>query len=72
MSMNEDSDRPDLQSRDYPIREDMNYQLKVWRFERFGWYLLVLLMILGLAGLFSRGFAIIERNGKISIIAREN
>jgi hypothetical protein len=48
-------DHPDLQSREYPIREDMRYQLKVWRFERFGWYVLLLLMVLGLAGLFSRG-----------------
>jgi hypothetical protein len=48
-------DHPDLQSREYPIREDMSYQMKVWRFERFGWYVLILLMVLGLAGLFSRG-----------------
>lgn len=48
-------DHSDLQSREYPIREDMSYQLKVWRFERFGWYVLLLLMVLGLAGLFSRG-----------------
>jgi hypothetical protein len=33
----------------------MAYQLKVWRFERCGWYMLVLLVVLGLAGLFSRG-----------------
>lgn len=53
--MKDDADHPDLQSREYPIREDMAYQLKVWRFERFGWYMLVLLMLLGMFGLFSRG-----------------
>jgi hypothetical protein len=53
--MKDDADLPDLQSREYPIREDMAYQLKVWRFERVGWYVLVLLMVLGLLGLFSRG-----------------
>lgn len=53
--MNENSEHPDLESRNYPFCEDMPYQIKVWRFERFGWYALVLVMILGLAGLFSRG-----------------
>lgn len=53
--MKTDRDHPDLQSRDYPVREDMAYQAKVWRFERGGWYVLVLLVVLGLLGLFSRG-----------------
>ncbi|WP_085582380.1 MULTISPECIES: hypothetical protein [unclassified Pseudomonas] len=53
--MSDDGDHPDLRSRQAPIREDMAYQLKVWRFERCGWYVLVLLVLLGLAGLFSRG-----------------
>lgn len=53
--MNDDAEHTDLHSRKYPVHEDMAYQKKVWRFERFGWYLLVLLMVLGLAGLFSRG-----------------
>lgn len=53
--MSDDRDHPELCSRNYPIREDMTYQLKVWRFERVGWYVLVLLVVLGLAGLFSRG-----------------
>jgi hypothetical protein len=53
--MKDDTEHPDLKSRDYPIREDMTYQLKVWRFERLGWYMLVLLMFFGLIGLFSRG-----------------
>lgn len=53
--MSDDARESDLKSRDYPIREDMAYQVKVWRFERWGWYGLVLVVLLGLAGLFSRG-----------------
>ncbi|MFY0727414.1 hypothetical protein [Pseudomonas sp. NFX15] len=53
--MKDDAEHPDLQSRDYPIHENMSYQMKIWRFERFGWYVLVLLMFFGLIGLFSRG-----------------
>lgn len=53
--MNEDSDIADMRSREHPIREDMTYQLKVWRFERVGWYVLVLVVLMGLMGVFSRG-----------------
>lgn len=53
--MNSDSSHDDYQSRDYPVREDMVYQIKVWRFERCGWYALVILVLLGLLGFFSRG-----------------
>lgn len=53
--MSEDSDNADLRSREHPIREDMAYQLKVWRFERLGWYVLVLVVLMGLMGVFSRG-----------------
>lgn len=45
----------DLHSRNYPVSEDMTLQRKVWRFERWGWYGLVVLMGLTLAGLFSKG-----------------
>ncbi|NUT79915.1 MULTISPECIES: hypothetical protein [Pseudomonas] len=45
----------DHRSRQFPVREDMAFQHKVWRFERVGWYVLVLLVILTLLGLFSRG-----------------
>mgnify|MGYP001026322383 CR=1 FL=1 len=45
----------DFHSRVFPVREDMDYQLKVWRFERVGWYVLVALVIMTLLGLFSRG-----------------
>ncbi|WP_435036653.1 hypothetical protein [Pseudomonas neuropathica] len=54
--MSEDSDHPDLKSRERPIHEDMAYQLKVWRFERVGWYVLVLVVVMALAGVFSRGW----------------
>lgn len=53
--MNENTEPDDFHNRVFPVREDMGYQLKVWRFERVGWYVLVLLVILTLAGLFSRG-----------------
>jgi hypothetical protein len=53
--MKEDTDHPDLRSRHFPVQEDMAYQLKVWRFEHIGWCLLVVCMLLGLLGLFSRG-----------------
>lgn len=53
--MNDDADHADLRSRDQPIHEDMTYQLKVWRFERVGWYVLVLVVVMGLLGAFSRG-----------------
>lgn len=53
--MNDESSHSDFHSRDYPVREDMAYQVKVWRFERWGWYTLVLLILLALLGLFSRG-----------------
>ena len=45
----------DLHSRNYPVDEDMVLQRKVWRFERLGWYGLVVLIGLTLAGLFSKG-----------------
>ena len=48
-------DPDDLQSRNYPVPEDMALQRKVWRFERVGWYALLVLIGLSLAGLFSSG-----------------
>ncbi|WP_161599969.1 hypothetical protein [Pseudomonas sp. MPC6] len=38
--MNDESDHTDYRSRDYPVREDMVHQVKVWRFERWGWYVI--------------------------------
>ncbi|UII69087.1 hypothetical protein LVW35_15445 [Pseudomonas sp. HN11] len=45
----------DLHSRSYPVDEDMALQRKIWCFERVGWYGLVVLIGLTLAGLFSKG-----------------
>lgn len=45
----------DFSDRDYPVREDMRLQLHMWRLERVGWWLLILLVILSLLGLFSGG-----------------
>lgn len=53
--MSDESSQRDYQSRDYPVQEDMAYQVKVWRFERVGWYALVVLVLLALLGLFSHG-----------------
>ncbi|HSC82386.1 MAG TPA: hypothetical protein VLC30_02110 [Pseudomonas sp.] len=45
----------ELQSRSEPVNEDMPLQRRVWCFERLGWYVLLLLIILALLGLFSDG-----------------
>jgi hypothetical protein len=43
--MSDPYEQDDHRSRQFPVREDMAFQHKVWRFERIGWYV----------GLFSRG-----------------
>lgn len=53
--MSDQYEQDDHRSRQFPVGEDMVFQHKVWRFERVGWYVLVLLVILTLLGLFSRG-----------------
>jgi hypothetical protein len=45
----------DMQSRDYPIREDMAFQRTSWVVERAGWIVLALLLLAALAGLFGHG-----------------
>ncbi|WP_028239380.1 hypothetical protein [Stutzerimonas azotifigens] len=47
--------RDELESRSYPIREDMTLQQRLWKTERVGWYLILLILVLALAGLFSTG-----------------
>jgi len=42
-------------SRTHPVEEDMRLQRRVWRFERIGWVVLLLIIALTLAGLFSKG-----------------
>lgn len=49
--MTEDEQR----SRHQPVEENIAMQQRVWRFERVGWYVLSLVMLLALAGLFGRG-----------------
>ncbi|MBF8781909.1 hypothetical protein [Pseudomonas fulva] len=39
----------------YPIEEDLDRQRRVWRFERIGWYVLLLIVLVSLAGLFGNG-----------------
>lgn len=46
---------PEQSSRHVPVRENMPLQILGWRIERIGWYGLLLLMLLALGGLFSRG-----------------
>ena len=48
-------DEDELISRRHPVEEDMRMQQRVWRFERVGWYALVLVVLLGLAGVFGNG-----------------
>jgi hypothetical protein len=40
-----------------PVCDDLAFQHRVWRAERAGWIVLTLLVLAGLAGLFSNGFA---------------
>lgn len=48
-------DNDELSSRQHPVEENMRMQQRVWRFERLGWYALVVIVSLGLAGLFGNG-----------------
>lgn len=45
----------ELVSRHHPVQEDMAMQQRVWRFERVGWYVLLAIVLLALAGLFGNG-----------------
>lgn len=51
--MAENSD--ELRDRTYPVQEFMDVQQRHWRLERVGWVLFLLLVLLALLGLFSRG-----------------
>jgi hypothetical protein len=46
----------ELQSRVYPIQEDMAFQRTSWIVERAGWIVLTLLLVAALAGLFGHGW----------------
>lgn len=47
--------RDRIVSRDYPIKEDLRWVRREWLIQRAGEYLLILLVILGACGLFSKG-----------------
>ena len=48
-------DDREFASRTHPVLEDMAQQRRAWRFERIGWFGLLLVIALTLAGLFSKG-----------------
>ncbi|PZE09376.1 hypothetical protein DMX10_31445 [Pseudomonas sp. 57B-090624] len=45
----------DLRDRDYPVHESMRVQRRLWALERIGSWLLLLVVLLTLLGLFSKG-----------------
>jgi hypothetical protein len=45
----------EMQDRQHPVDEDIALQRRIWKFERVGWYVLLLVVLLTLGGLFSRG-----------------
>jgi hypothetical protein len=45
----------EMQDRRHPVDEDIALQRRIWRFERVGWYFLVVVVLLTLCGLFSHG-----------------
>ncbi len=44
-----------MENRSHPIKEDMQFQIRLWRVERLGWILLGFLVLATLLGLFSTG-----------------
>lgn len=49
------NEQEEFASRKHPVEEDMDEQLRAWRFERVGIVVLVILIGLTLGGLFSKG-----------------
>jgi len=45
----------EFQSRNYPIKEDMDFQRRSWTVERTGWLILGVIMVAALVGLFGYG-----------------
>src|SRR4029079_12532418 len=45
----------EFQSRNYPIKEDMDFQRRSWTVERAGWLILGVVMVAALVGLFGYG-----------------
>jgi hypothetical protein len=50
-----DTHEREMLDRCYPVDEDIALQRRIWRFERIGWYALVIVVALTLCGLFSHG-----------------
>lgn len=48
--------RDELTSRNYPVKEDMRWQKKESKIQRLGQYLLIMVVLAGAAGLFSKGW----------------
>ncbi|MCE0489828.1 hypothetical protein LU196_07150 [Pantoea sp. Mb-10] len=48
--------RDEFTSRTYPVKEDMRWQKKESTLQRLGQYLLIMVVIMGAAGLFSKGW----------------
>lgn len=61
----------ELLSRRHPVQEDMPMQQRVWRFERVGWYVLVAIVLLALAGLFGNGplsdAEVVSQDGRVRV-----
>ena len=61
----------ELISRRHPVQEDMSMQQRVWRFERVGWYVLVAMVLLALAGLFGNGplsdAEVVSQDGRVRV-----
>jgi hypothetical protein len=63
---------PEQSSRNVPVRENMALQIRGWQIERLGWYGLLLLMALALAGLFSKGPLSHVQTGEARMYCRSN
>ena len=61
----------ELVSRRHPVQENMPMQQRVWRFERVGWYVLVAIVLLALAGLFGNGplsdAEVVSQDGRVRV-----
>jgi len=61
----------ELLSRRHPVHEDIPMQQRVWRFERVGWYVLVAIVLLALAGLFGNGplsdAEVVSQDGRVRV-----
>lgn len=56
MARHEDSSKASIwTSRSQPFQEDMPFQLRDWRAERIGWWVMGILVVLACLGLFSNG-----------------